>query len=306
MTNKTACPGCKGDPNSRPFEIGWPFNKTICLPCSGNDAPSLRNLKIWDNTRYTLKDACTQLEQVKGIDATKMETEVQALINAPLTMPIKEVRKPGGTVSPTPLKKKLSCDCVNPAARGVCVLGACVNVSEYGWSITVNDSGLNRTRIAKEKTSASKWPETFRPEAPPSIYRGITVCFCNRSNKNTNQGTLSTWQVNNPNASVGIQPDGTCRLLNGTITSGINLGGGDGKYMVLNKGGMLLLPIVGDFFRYDVQSTTTRMLITNQTGTIPFKVLTIGADIATGQNGFWENTCPNTMAIHTSPTMIAY
>ena len=264
----------------------------------------LKNLKIWDNTRYTLKDACTQLEQLKGINASNMETEVQALIDAPLTMPIKQVRKRGGTISPTPQKKKVSCECVNPPARGVCVLGACVNVEENGWSISVNDSPLNRMR--KLKQLETKWPQIVRRPAPPSIYRRITVCFCNRSNKNTNQGTLSTWQINNPNKSVGLQPDGTCRLLNGTITSGISLGGGDGQYMVLHKGGMLLLPIVGDFFRYDVQSAALRMLITNEPGTIPFKVLTTGADITSGQNAFWENTCPSNLLKHTSPTMVAY
>ena len=121
MTNKTACPGCKGDPYSRPFEIGWPFNKEICLPCTGNDAPGLKNLKIWDNVRYTLKEACTQLEEIKGIDATTMETQVQALIDEGVTSPIREKRRKNTGVTTLPRKKKLTCNCINPPSRGVCV-----------------------------------------------------------------------------------------------------------------------------------------------------------------------------------------
>jgi|10_taG_2_1085330.scaffolds.fasta_scaffold08037_6 hypothetical protein len=138
MINKYPCPGCKGDPYSRPFSIGWPVNKEFCIPCAGSNAPTLRHLRTWDNSRYTLAQACDELEKVRGINSTNLQAEVQALIEAGPTMPIKAKIRGNTPGTPLPEKKKLQCKCLHPPSRGVCVLGACVNVSKDGWIITIN------------------------------------------------------------------------------------------------------------------------------------------------------------------------
>ena len=91
---------------------------------------------------------------------------------------------------------------------------------------------------------------------------------------------------------MGLQADGMCRMLNGTLATMINLGGGDGEYMVLQKGTINLLPIVGDCFTYDLQSAALRMLITSLPGPISFIVRDTGVDIPNGQVGSWRNSCP--------------
>ena len=254
----------------------------------------LKNLKIWDNNRYTLKEACAELEEIKGIEAKTMETKVQALIDAGTTSPIRSTQRNNPGITTLPGKKKLVCKCVNPNSRGVCVLGTCVNISQDGWSITINDIAYLRAIKSKDGLTSdkSKWPSEFRLPAPPSIYRRIKACFCNRSNKSLSQGTLSAWQIANPNLSVGLQADGMCRMKNGTLVTQISLPGGDGEYMVLQKGATNLLPIVGDYFTYDLQSASLRMLITSIPGPISFIVRDIGADITTGQLGSWRNSCP--------------
>ena len=136
MANKYfPCEGCKGDPFMTPI-FGDPER---CVPCVGkNIAPSLKHLRTWDNTRYTLSKACDELEKVRGINSTTMKREVQALIDAGPTMPIKGQRRRDITITPLPGKKKLNCKCLNPPGRGVCVLGACVNITIGGWIITIN------------------------------------------------------------------------------------------------------------------------------------------------------------------------
>ena len=102
------------------------------------EGKSLKHLRTWDNTRYTLIKACNELEKVRGINSTDMLREVQALIDAGPTMPIKSNRIVTPTGAPLPIKKKLSCKCLHPPGRGVCVLGACVNITIGGWIITIN------------------------------------------------------------------------------------------------------------------------------------------------------------------------
>ena len=73
---------------------------------------TLKNLKIWDNVRYTLKDACAELEKIKGIKADTMESMVQALIDAGPTSPVNAKRRKNTGATTLPPKQKLTCECI--------------------------------------------------------------------------------------------------------------------------------------------------------------------------------------------------
>tara|TARA_R110000765_G_scaffold424298_2_gene534843 strand:- start:652 stop:942 length:291 start_codon:yes stop_codon:yes gene_type:complete len=90
-------------------------------------------LKIvtWSSDRYTTKmmsqDIYASLCNKRGRTVTYFENEVKRLIlNGP------------------PTKEQLGyikCDCLNKSeVKGVCVLGACVEISPGGWSVSINVS----------------------------------------------------------------------------------------------------------------------------------------------------------------------
>ena len=51
-------------------------------------------------------------------------------------------------------------------------MGTCVNISQDGWSISINDIAYIRSIKSKELTNPSQWPQKLaRQPAPPNIYR---------------------------------------------------------------------------------------------------------------------------------------
>ena len=101
----------------------------------------LRMMRVWDSTRYTLTQACNEIQKFNGTDAAKLEEGVRNLINEGYTQPIvngsEEPLTGGGR---TPLGKKLlTCGCLHPpGSSGVCLFGACINITKDKWIITIN------------------------------------------------------------------------------------------------------------------------------------------------------------------------
>jgi len=101
----------------------------------------LRMMRVWDSTRYTLTQACNEIQKFNGTDAAKLEEGVRNLINEGYAQPIvngsEEPLTGGGR---TPLGKKLlTCGCLHPpGSSGVCLFGACINITKDKWIITIN------------------------------------------------------------------------------------------------------------------------------------------------------------------------
>jgi len=85
----------------------------------------------WDNTKYTTTVMATEIHgylcNEKSRSASYFENEIKRLIsNGP------------------PTKKELGyikCDCINKSEiKGVCKLGACVEIRTNGWKVSINVS----------------------------------------------------------------------------------------------------------------------------------------------------------------------
>jgi len=101
----------------------------------------LRMMRVWDSTRYSLTEACKQVEKHTGTSAEKLESEIDRLFKQGYYEPtIGYDAKPlDGDGRPPLGKKLLTCGCLHPpGSSGVCLFGACINITKDKWIITIN------------------------------------------------------------------------------------------------------------------------------------------------------------------------
>tara|TARA_B100000902_G_scaffold187701_1_gene179714 strand:+ start:2062 stop:2403 length:342 start_codon:yes stop_codon:yes gene_type:complete len=101
----------------------------------------LKRIRVWDSTRYSLNQACHEIQKIKGIDPTALEAGVNNLIKQGYYEPVhgyESVELTGGG-RPNLGKKLLTCGCLHPpGSSGVCLFGACINITKDKWIITIN------------------------------------------------------------------------------------------------------------------------------------------------------------------------